>query len=82
MPDTYFENYKIINLWEKKISSPNFDVVLGKWKIKQNPIGKTRTMKRIESVKKKNRKKDENSKKGYFLGGFLKWETNFKNFFK
>ena len=79
MPDTYFENYKIINLMREKITSSNLDVVLGIWKIKRSQIGKLgQCMLDGESVK-KIIDKDINCKEEYFWG-LIMWKPSFNNF--
>ncbi len=78
MPDTYFENYKIIEYMREKIISSNLDVVLGIWKIKQSQIGKLgQCMLDGDSVK-KIIDKDVNCKEEYFWG-LIMWQPSFNN---
>ena len=79
MPDTYFENYKIIEYMREKITSSNLDVVLGIWKIKQSQIGKLGQCKLDGDSVKKIIDKDVNCKEEYFWG-LIMWKPSFNNF--
>ena len=79
MPDTYFENYKIIEYMREKITSSNLDVVLGIWKIKQSQIGKLGQCKLDGDSVKKIIDKDVNCTEEYFWG-LIMWKPSFNNF--
>lgn len=79
MPDTYFENYKIVEDMRTKIISSNLDVVLGLWKIKQSQIGKLGQCILEGDKVKKIIDKDENCKEEYFWG-LIMWKPSFNNF--
>lgn len=79
MPDTYFENYKIVEDMRTKIISSNLDVVLGLWKIKQSQIGKLGQCILEGDKVKKIIDKDVNCKEEYFWG-LIMWKPSFNNF--
>lgn len=79
MPDTYFENYKIVEDMRTKIISSNLDVVLGLWKIKQSQIGKLGQCMLDGDRVKKIIDKDVNCKEEYFWG-LIMWKPSFNNF--
>lgn len=79
MPDTYFENYKIVKEMKEKITTSNIDVVLGIWKIKQSQIGKLGQCVLDGDIVKKIIDKDPNCKEEYFWG-LIMWKPSFNKF--
>ena len=79
MPDTYFENYKIVEEMKEKITTSNIDVVLGIWKIKQSQIGKLGQCMLDGDIVKKIIDKDANCKEEYFWG-LIMWKPSFNKF--
>ena len=79
MPDTYFNDYKVMKQKIDKINDSNIDIVLGLWKIREDQFGKLGQCKlkddRVEIVI----DKDPDCKEHYAWGTIL-WKTSFNKY--
>jgi len=81
MPDTYFSEYKRIDLMRQKLISNNYDIMLGLWTIRNDQKGKLGQCRvvgdLVTNIIDKNKDCNEN-----FFWGLIMWNPKFNSFIR